>query len=834
MSGLKLLVVCCLLLAVVVCRAESISVDSAATIANKFLSANRASWQVDIRKSPGQPYAFSKGGSSAACYIFKGSGNRGFVVVAADDVARPILGYSFDAKVPETDDLPPAMQDWLEDIEQQIRAAKEAGLKRTTSLSAKADGTEAGNIIANLGTAEWGQGAPYNNDCPKVDGKRCLAGCQITAYAILLRYYRYPSGGTGTTPSYTTEKNKIVVPSRNLDHDYNWGLMPLKYVDGQYNSAAESQVSTLMADLGAAMLADYDVDNTLANIDKGESVIFKYYNYYPGIREYRSAYSVNDWYDKLRNEIDHDRPILYTGIDKYTDGGHMFIIDGYTDKNYFCVNWGWGGSLNGNYALDALQPYDYDYDYSGQAAYFGCVPMPLSSGPNVVEMNGTAYPSLVTALSYAPTNGEVGAIKLLSDIKTNGFDIGSDMNITVDLNGKEVIQYYGIKNFGTFTMADNSSSKTGKVTISNNNAIVNNFSTVGKLTMKSGTYINNATSYSGNDYRRAVWSEAGTNTVIEGGTYSSTRQTLCFNGNGTISGGTFGTTGNIAVVSNYGKGATVTITGGTFTNTASAPSGSDPDYRRAVWTDAGTNTVIHGGTFSSPVQTLCFNGDGTISGGTFRTTENSAVVNNYNQSGALTITGGTFTNTASAPSGSGNDFRRAMWTAAGTNTVIKGGTFSSPHQVLCFNDKATISNGTITNTNSTFGIITASDALVNILGCKLKANNLFHVNGNSAIVCQGGIYSKEVEANYIKEGYKCASNPDSSTQGEYPYAVLPLGGITGDVNKDGNVNSADVQRIYALMARGASSATNPEADVNGDGHVNSADIQRVYSIMARK
>jgi len=54
----------------------------------------------------------------------------------------------------------------------------------------------------------------------------------------------------------------------------------------------------------------------------------------------------------------------------------------------------------------------------------------------------------------------------------------------------------------------------------------------------------------------------------------------------------------------------------------------------------------------------------------------------------------------------------------------------------------------------------------------------------------------------------------------------------GDVNGDSNVNSADVQKVYALMAQGADGNNHPEADVNGDGNVNSADIQKIYSIMA--
>ena len=58
--------------------------------------------------------------------------------------------------------------------------------------------------------------------------------------------------------------------------------------------------------------------------------------------------------------------------------------------------------------------------------------------------------------------------------------------------------------------------------------------------------------------------------------------------------------------------------------------------------------------------------------------------------------------------------------------------------------------------------------------------------------------------------------------------------VNGDVNGDGNVNSADVQKIYALMAQGATGTNHPEADVNNDGKVNSADIQKVYSIMAEQ
>ena len=68
------------------------------------------------------------------------------------------------------------------------------------------------------------------------------------------------------------------------------------------------------------------------------------------------------------------------------------------------------------------------------------------------------------------------------------------------------------------------------------------------------------------------------------------------------------------------------------------------------------------------------------------------------------------------------------------------------------------------------------------------------------------------------------------SENEYEWtAYIPNRIQVGDVNSDGNVNSADVQRIYHLMAN---SQYTSGADVNGDGNINSADIQRLYSIMA--
>ncbi len=62
---------------------------------------------------------------------------------------------------------------------------------------------------------------------------------------------------------------------------------------------------------------------------------------------------------------------------------------------------------------------------------------------------------------------------------------------------------------------------------------------------------------------------------------------------------------------------------------------------------------------------------------------------------------------------------------------------------------------------------------------------------------------------------------------EYPATVK-----RGDVNGDGDVNSADVVAIYAYIIEGdASGYTKEAADVDGSGDVNSADVVAVYDII---
>lgn len=67
---------------------------------------------------------------------------------------------------------------------------------------------------------------------------------------------------------------------------------------------------------------------------------------------------------------------------------------------------------------------------------------------------------------------------------------------------------------------------------------------------------------------------------------------------------------------------------------------------------------------------------------------------------------------------------------------------------------------------------------------------------------------------------------------EAEYNALHPSGKKGDVNGDGNVNTADAVVLYRYIASGKTIKDAPKADVNGDGIINTADAVVLYRLIA--
>ena len=79
--------------------------------------------------------------------------------------------------------------------------------------------------------------------------------------------------------------------------------------------------------------------------------------------------------------------------------------------------------------------------------------------------------------------------------------------------------------------------------------------------------------------------------------------------------------------------------------------------------------------------------------------------------------------------------------------------------------------------------------------------------------------------------------PNGNATHAYPKAnsftwTIEKGALLGDVNMDGGIDIADVNKVLELMATSTKAEDYPAGDVNGDGGIDIADVNKVLEIMA--
>lgn len=335
---------------------------------------------------------------SDAYYVFNNDAG-GFVIIAGDDAVTPVLGYtstgSFDAE-----NLPDGLKDLLKSYERQIAALGDNYVANRTATRTAFTGEKL------LKTAEWNQMSPFNKYTPN----NYVTGCVATAGAIVMKHHGYPAKGTGSH-SYTWNGQDLTA---NFEHDYDWANMPTKYTVG--NDEAFDGVARLMSDLGVAVEMKYAKGGSGASMEDLLTALKKYFGY----SKYARLLAIADlgaevWNDRLRAEIDANRPILYSAVDS-NKGGHSFVIDGYKDES-FSVNWGWGGYCDGFYRIGALNP-----ETGGK---------PLGDQYNLSQS---------AVFSLQPSDGEE-VISNLGFIKVDGYLETMNMNVT-DVKADKKLNLY--------------------------------------------------------------------------------------------------------------------------------------------------------------------------------------------------------------------------------------------------------------------------------------------------------------------------------------------------------------------------------------------------------
>ncbi len=339
---------------------------------------------------------------------------EGWVIIAADDAAYPIIAYSLRGSCSmDPQDMAPGFAAWMKNVSADITNAINQNMEplpeaaeawrqlRQEGAVSTADITEQDvTAVEPLLKTTWSQGGkPYfeisNNPlnwigswyktydayCPwekNWAGQYRVAptGCTATAVAQVMKYWRWPPVGKGSKswdPPFAASCDYGCTYGEETvnfaERRYNWSIMPASVgYDGNGNPAPYEgglAVARLMRDIGVAMEMDYEPSGSAAHCDL--EAMKDYFRYDDSLEKKKRSVLGAAWEGALIAELNVRRPIVYYGCEPDGSSAHSFVCDGYSmSGEYFHFNWGWGGSHDGYYSVSSLTPGDFlnPHDYT--------------------------------------------------------------------------------------------------------------------------------------------------------------------------------------------------------------------------------------------------------------------------------------------------------------------------------------------------------------------------------------------------------------------------------------------------------------------------------------
>lgn len=362
--------------------------------------------------------------TGVALYVFTPEEGEGFAIVAGNDVAAPVIGFS-DQGTFDPNNIPPNMANMLAGYQRQINYGIANGLSPRGAINAATDPKEP---VAMICQAKWDQDAPYWNMCPTRYGSRCYTGCVATAMAQVMKVYEWPKKGKGYGLGSFS--------SNSLAHTYDWANM-LNVYGSSYTSAQGNAVAQLMVDCGYSVDMSYSTSGSGANTDEVPNAFVNNFSYDKAIDYiHREQYSETEWNDLMYYQLKNGWPILYGGFAS-DGGGHQFIADGYKKGGYYHINWGWGGTSDGYFLLSALDPYtqgaggaNSGFNTGQDAVTFIRLPRENSVRPTTIDCPGNFVKSSASGntVTFGVTSGSLWGMTM------NGFiNLGGTSSITATM-----------------------------------------------------------------------------------------------------------------------------------------------------------------------------------------------------------------------------------------------------------------------------------------------------------------------------------------------------------------------------------------------------------------
>jgi len=355
---------------------------------------------------------------------------NGFVIVPADDLIEPIIGFVEDGiyDPSPTNPLGALVTGDLNGRIESVRAGQPVRTKAIAGVStvpqskwgnflglAEATEKEVGTLglsniddvrVAPLVQTKWDQTgcsgkdtlACYNYYTPPYHegGDRNYnypCGCVATALAQIMRYHQYPTTGIDTN-SFYIKVNDVIQSRSTRGGDgsggaYNWDQMPLDpySIRGSITETQRQAIGALCYDAGVAIshrasdtynpvqYTHYTYEETDAfthSAKVGLTTTFKYGNAIYGFNS-GATIDINNLKGMINPNLDAGLPV-YFGIKKGT-AGHAVVCDGYGYNGaiiatmYHHINMGWAGLSDAWYNLPTINSWPSSYDTLYETIY---------------------------------------------------------------------------------------------------------------------------------------------------------------------------------------------------------------------------------------------------------------------------------------------------------------------------------------------------------------------------------------------------------------------------------------------------------------------------------
>ena len=295
----------------------------------------------------------------------------GWILLSSEKATTPILASSPQGNFPTLAEMPCGMRWLMEYYEKSIKYAKDSLptnvkdslwdkiINKQYSIRSANDSV----ILWRMGSVRWNQSHnnnteptcdnSYNMFCPTWYTPKCdhtYVGCTAVAMAQVLWFWQWPY--SAIIPDSINQSGEACSGRHIVKYD--WSDMPGDVFS--YTPLYQAEyVAELLRDCGYASKMKYGATSSGASFNDATNALKNTFHYKAVNHIYRNWY-IGDWINRIKENINYGRPVIYAGY-RDTDGaGHAFVIYGYRD-NSFKINWGYSGEGNSEwYTLQTLNP----------------------------------------------------------------------------------------------------------------------------------------------------------------------------------------------------------------------------------------------------------------------------------------------------------------------------------------------------------------------------------------------------------------------------------------------------------------------------------------------